>query len=133
MPRILVVDDDPNSRKIIELMLSSQGYSLLFAENGREAVARAGDSLPELILMDVLMPIMNGHEATRLLKADPRTQRIPVVALTALAFATDRQEALAAGCDDYLSKPFTRCELLEVVGRHLPPETVPANSRQALA
>ncbi len=133
MPRILVVDDDPNSRKIIELMLLSQGYSLLFAENGREAVARASESAPDLILMDVLMPIMNGHDATRLIKADARTQAIPVVALTALAFASDRQEALAAGCDGYLSKPFTRRELLEVVRHYLPPEKAQSTSRQALA
>jgi two-component system cell cycle response regulator DivK len=133
MLRILVVDDDPNSRKIIELMLLSQGYSLLFAENGREAVAKAVESTPDLILMDVLMPIMNGHEATRLIKADVRTQAIPIVALTALAFASDRQEALAVGCDGYLSKPFTRRELLEVVGRYLPPENAATSSRQALA
>lgn len=134
MPRILVVDDDPNSRKIIELMLLSQGYSLIFAENGREAVVKALESTPELVLMDVLMPIMNGHEATRRLKADARTKAIPVVALTALAFASDRQEALVAGCDDYLSKPFTRRELLEVLRRHLQPaEPPPADARQALA
>jgi two-component system cell cycle response regulator DivK len=134
MPRILVVDDDPNSRKIIELMLLSHGYSLLFAENGREAVARAIESTPDLILMDVLMPIMNGHEATRLIKADARTRSIPIVALTALAFASDRQEALAVGCDDYLSKPFTRRELLEMVRIHLhPAEASPPSSRQALA
>lgn len=133
MPRILVVDDDPNSRKIIELMLVSQGYSLLFAENGREAVARAGEAIPDLILMDILMPIMNGHEATRMIKADARTQAIPIVALTALAFASDRQDALAVGCDGYLSKPFTRRELLEVVRHYLPPEKASATSRQALA
>lgn len=133
MPRILVVDDDPNSRKIIELMLLSQGYSLIFAENGREAITKACSEAPDLILMDVLMPVMNGHEATRRLKADARTQAIPVVALTALAFASDRQEALAVGCDGYLSKPFTRRELLEVVRQFLPPETAPTNSRQALA
>lgn len=133
MPRILVVDDDPNSRKIIELMLLSQGYSLLFAENGREAVTRASESIPDLILMDVLMPIMNGHEATRLIKADPRTKAVPIVALTALAFASDRQEALAVGCDGYLSKPFTRRELLEIVSHYLPPEQAPSKSRQAFA
>lgn len=133
MPRILVVDDDPNSRKIIELMLLSQGYSLLFAENGLEAVRLAGEAIPDLILMDVLMPVMNGHEATRRLKADPRTAPIPVVALTALAFASDRQEAFAVGCDGYLSKPFTRRELHEVVRQFLPPEKAAASSQQALA
>lgn len=133
MPRILVVDDDPNSRKIIELMLVSQGYSLLFAENGREALDKAIAETPDLILMDVLMPIMNGHEATRRLKADPRTQATPVIALTALAFASDRQEALAVGCDAYLSKPFTRRELLEIIRGILPSEIAPHSSRQALA
>ncbi len=132
MPRILVVDDDPNSRKIIELMLSSQGYALTFAENGRDAVSKAQAEEPDLILIDVLMPIMNGHEATRHLKADPRTRQIPVVALTALAFESDRQEALSVGCNGYLSKPFTRRELLEAVLGFLPSDAAP-DARQALA
>jgi len=128
MQRILVVDDDPNSRKIVELMLLSQGYDLDFAENGREALTRAQTG-PDLILLDVLMPIMNGHEAVRRLKADPQTADIPVVALTALAFESDRREALAAGCDGYLSKPFTRRELIAAVRQFLP-DSAPS---QALA
>ncbi|HEY9854371.1 MAG TPA: response regulator [Stenomitos sp.] len=130
MKRILVVDDDPNSRKIVELMLLSQGYSLAFAENGQDAVDKALMDPPDLILMDVLMPILNGHEATKQLKLDARTKRVPIIALTALAFESDRREALAAGCDGYLSKPFTRRDLLASVRKFLP-ETTP--SQQALA
>lgn len=130
MQRILVVDDDPNSRKIVELMLSSQGFSLAFAENGQDALEKALLDPPDLILMDVLMPVLNGHEATKQLKLDARTMRIPVVALTALAFESDRREALAAGCDGYLSKPFTRRDLLATVRGFLA-EDVP--SHQALA
>lgn len=128
MKRILVVDDDPNSRKIVELMLMSQGFHLSFAENGQEGVQKASEELPDLVLMDVLMPILNGHEATRRLKSDPRTSRIPVIALTALAFESDRRDSLSAGCDGYLSKPFTRRELLAVVRNFLPDA-----SKQALA
>lgn len=131
MERILVVDDDPNSRKIVELMLMSQGYDLAFAENGREALDRAVETCPDLIFMDVLMPIMNGHEAVRRLKADPQTAAIPIVALTALAFESDRRECLAVGCNGYLSKPFTRRELLSAVREFLPGPK--ASSRQALA
>ncbi|HEY9898543.1 MAG TPA: response regulator [Pantanalinema sp.] len=120
MKRILVVDDDPNSRKIVELMLMSHGYSLLFAENGLHAVEVALHERPDLILMDMLMPIMNGHEATRRIKEHPNGSEIPVVALTALAFESDRREALQAGCNGYLSKPFNRRELVETVKTFLP-------------
>lgn len=130
MKRILVVDDDPNSRKIVELMLSSQGFSLAFAENGQDSLNKALQDPPDLILMDVLMPVLNGHEATKQLKLDARTMRIPVIALTALAFESDRREALAAGCDGYLSKPFSRRDLLAIVRSFLP-EATP--SHQALA
>lgn len=130
MKRILVVDDDPNSRKIVELMLLSQGFALSFAENGQDAVDKAQQDLPDLILMDVLMPVLNGHEATKQLKLDARTKRIPIIALTALAFESDRREALSAGCDGYLSKPFTRRDLLATV-RNFLPDISP--SHQALA
>lgn len=130
MKRILVVDDDPNSRKIVELMLLSQGFSLAFAENGQDAVDKALSDPPDLILMDILMPVLNGHEATKQLKLDPRTKRVPIIALTALAFESDRREALAAGCDGYLSKPFTRRDLLATVRSFLPDTST---SHQALA
>lgn len=128
MARILVVDDDPNSRKIVELMLQSQGYELGFVENGQEAVIEAERQRPDLIFMDMLMPVLDGKQAVALLKQNPRTASIPVVALTALAFASDRKAALEAGCDDYLSKPFMRRELLEMARRYLP-----APDRQASA
>lgn len=128
MKRILVVDDDPNSRKIVELMLMSHGFALLFAENGLDAVEVALHERPDLILMDMLMPLMNGHEATRRIKDHPSGASIPIVALTALAFESDRRDALQAGCDGYLSKPFNRRELVETVKSYLPDP-----QRQALA
>lgn len=128
MKRILVVDDDPNSRKIVELMLMAHGYSLLFADNGLHAIELALHELPDLILMDMLMPVMNGHEATQRIKEHPSGSGIPIVALTALAFESDRREALQAGCDGYLSKPFTRRDLVETVKGFLPD-----TQRQALA
>lgn len=112
MTRILMIDDDPNACKIVELMLSREGFAMTFAAHGLEGVESALAHPPDLILMDVLMPIMNGYDATQRLKADPRTAMIPVIALTALAFESDRRAAYVAGCNGYLSKPFTRGELL---------------------
>lgn len=129
MVRILMVDDDPNACKIVEIMLSREGYSLEFAAHGLEALDRAFASPPDLILMDILMPVLNGYEASQRLKSDPRTAGIPIIALTALAFESDRQAAYHAGCNGYLSKPFTRRQLLDTLQSFLTCEP----TRQALA
>lgn len=129
MMRILMVDDDPNACKIIEIMLSREGYALDFASHGLEALEHVHAHPPDLILMDVLMPVMNGFEATQRLKADPRTALIPIIALTALAFESDRRAAFIAGCNGFIAKPFTRRELLATLHEFLQPET----SKQALA
>jgi two-component system, cell cycle response regulator DivK len=105
MPKILLVEDHEMNRKMLSRRLQSRGYEVIFAVDGVEAVATARTEQPHLILMDMNLPEIDGWEATRLLKADDATRSIPVIALTAHAMVSDRQKALAAGCDDYESKP----------------------------
>jgi CheY-like chemotaxis protein len=105
MPKILLVEDHEMNRKMLSRRLHSRGYEVIFAVDGVEAVATARTEQPHLILMDMNLPEIDGWEATRLLKADDVTRSIPVIALTAHAMVSDRQKALAAGCDDYESKP----------------------------
>jgi len=105
MPKILLVEDHEMNRKMLSRRLVSRGYEVIFAVDGREGVATARTQQPHLILMDMNLPEIDGWEATRILKADDVTRSIPVIALTAHAMVSDRQKALAAGCDDYESKP----------------------------
>jgi CheY-like chemotaxis protein len=113
--RILLVEDDPANQYTIEFMLKTEGYEVTIAENGREAIEKTTELHPDVVLMDMMMPVMGGHEATKALKDTPGVMDIPVIALTAAAMAGDREKALAAGCDDYVSKPVDRVYLLERV------------------
>jgi CheY-like chemotaxis protein len=112
MPRILLVEDHDDNRDMLARRLAKRGYEVLVAVNGEEACARAAVDRPELILMDIDMPIMDGCEATKKIKADPETAAIPVIALTAHAMSGDREKSLAAGCDDYETKPIEFPQLL---------------------
>jgi len=114
MSKVLLVEDDLGNRTVIEDMFQFDdvGAELIVAESGEEALCLASDVKPILILMDIRLPGMDGLEAARALKADPRTKEVPVWAITAYARATDRDKALAAGCDDYVTKPFVRSELV---------------------
>jgi CheY-like chemotaxis protein len=105
MPKILLVEDHDMNRKMLSRRLQSRGYDVIFAVDGQEGVAAARTEQPHLILMDMNLPEIDGWEATRILKTDDVTRSIPVIALTAHAMVSDRQKALAAGCDDYESKP----------------------------
>lgn len=105
MPRVLIVEDNPANRDMLSRRLARRGYAVAVAENGRTGVAAARTSRPDLVLMDLSLPELDGCEATRLLKADPETRAIPVIALTAHALAEDRARALAAGCDEFDTKP----------------------------
>ena len=102
---VLIAEDNMDNRIIYATMLSHVGYNVIEAENGVDAVRMARTGRPDIILMDISMPLMDGYEATRVLKADPETQKIPIIAVTAHAMVTDRQAAQEAGCDDYISKP----------------------------
>jgi CheY-like chemotaxis protein len=101
--RILVAEDNPDSRDALRALLEAYGFSVIEAENGQEAVDRALRTHPDLVLMDIMMPIMDGLNATRTLRSYPEFERVPIVALTAMAGS--RELAIEAGCDDHLAKP----------------------------
>ncbi len=105
MARILLVEDNEMNRDMLMRRLQRRGHEVLIAVDGADGVAVAQRQLPRLILMDMSLPVVDGWEATRLLKADPSTSDIPIIALTAHAMSEDREQALAAGCDDYDTKP----------------------------
>jgi two-component system cell cycle response regulator DivK len=104
-PTVLIVEDNVDNRTIYRTILEHFGFAVLEAADGESGVRMARESRPDLVLMDISIPIIDGHEATRILKADPATASIPVMALTAHAMAEDRIRAAEAGCDGYLSKP----------------------------
>lgn len=109
--RVLVVDDDANNRQLVEVMLAAEGYEIIMAANGAEALALAAQQLPDLILLDVMMPGMDGYQVSARIKADPRTRHIPVIMLTALSDQNSTLHGLNSGADDYLTKPIIRADL----------------------
>jgi CheY-like chemotaxis protein len=113
MPKVLLVEDNEMNRDMLSRRLARNGYDVVIAVNGQEGVDMAGREKPDLILMDMSLPVLDGWEATRRLKADPATASIPVIALTAHAMDSDREKALAAGCDDFDTKPIELPRLLE--------------------
>jgi two-component system cell cycle response regulator DivK len=116
---ILVVEDNPANLKLATLLLENAGYTVLAAGDGETGIRLAGERLPDLVLMDIQMPGIDGLEATRRLRADPATARLRIVALTALAMKGDEERILAAGCDGYIAKPFRPAEFLEKVAAAL--------------
>jgi CheY-like chemotaxis protein len=112
MPKILLVEDNEMNRDMLSRRLEKRGYSMTIAVDGGQGVALAQSGLPDLILMDMSLPVLDGWEATKQLKADPATAGIPVIALTAHAMDSDRQKAIAAGCDDFDTKPVELARLL---------------------
>jgi two-component system cell cycle response regulator DivK len=119
MLRILLVEDNELNRDMLSRRLKRKGYEVLIAEDGEKGVAVASRERPDLILMDMSLPVMDGWEATRRLKAGSGTRSIPVIALTAHAMSTDRERAMEAGCDDYDTKPVELTRLLDKVERLL--------------
>ncbi|WEX74168.1 response regulator [Sinorhizobium numidicum] len=115
MTRILLVEDNEMNRDMLSRRLSRRGFDVLIAENGKAGVELAASEKPDLILMDMSLPVMDGWEATRLIKANPVTSSIPVIALTAHAMASDREMAIEAGCDDYDSKPVDLPQLVRKI------------------
>ena len=105
MPKILVVEDNEMNRDMLTRRLARKGFEAIAAADGREGLELAHTAKPDIILMDMSLPVMDGWEATRQIKADPETRGIPVIALTAHAMAGDRERAMDAGCDDYDTKP----------------------------
>ena len=111
-PRILIADDDDDLRLLLRLMLSREGFEVIEAANGTEALARAYDSHPTLVLLDVMMPDIDGFEVCRQLRSDERTQRLPIVFVSALDDITQRNEMLKLGADDCLRKPIGPRDLI---------------------
>jgi CheY-like chemotaxis protein len=116
---ILVADDDPDILSIVSMSLETQGYTVHKATNGREAVDLARQHHPDLILMDMMMPVVSGYEAVGELKADASTKDIVIVGLSAKAMATDMERASDAGIDGYITKPFRIAQVLSVVESYL--------------
>lgn len=112
MPKILLVEDNEMNRDMLSRRLERKGYQVVLALDGQSGVEMVLKELPDLVLMDMSLPILDGWEATRRLKADPISKRIPVIALTAHAMSGDREKALEAGCDDYDTKPIELPRLL---------------------
>jgi CheY-like chemotaxis protein len=115
MPRILLVEDNEMNRDMLSRRLQRKGYSVLIAVDGEQGLATAYSEMPDLILMDISLPFIDGYEVTRRLKANPRTRHIPVIALTAHALLTDRDKAMRAGCNDYDTKPVDFARLTEKI------------------
>ncbi len=120
MPKILVVEDNEMNRDMLSRRLQRRGYEVILAVDGGEGLALAQSQRPDLILMDMSLPVVDGWQATRRLKAAPETRSIPIIALTAHAMATDRDKAVEAGCDDYDTKPVELPRLLEKIEAFLP-------------
>ena len=116
---ILVADDDPDILSIVSMSLETQGYTVYKASNGREAVDLARQHHPDLVLMDMMMPVVSGYEAVTELKADDTTRDITIVGLSAKAMATDMERATDVGIDGYITKPFRIAQVLSVVESYL--------------
>jgi CheY-like chemotaxis protein len=115
MAKILIVEDNEMNRDMLSRRLARRGYAIVTANDGEQGVAAAQAETPDLILMDMSLPVMDGWEATRRLKSEAATRRIPVIGLTAHAMTGDRDKAMAAGCDDYDTKPVELPRLIEKI------------------
>ena len=126
MTTILIVEDNEMNRDMLSRRLVRRGYDVLLAVDGETGIDMARANTPELILMDMSLPVMDGWEATRRMKADEKLLKIPIIALTAHAMAADRDDALRAGCNDYDTKPINLPRLLAKIETLLPPARRPA-------
>ena len=125
MPKILLVEDNEMNRDMLSRRLEKRGYTLAIAADGGVGIELAKSGAPDLILMDMSLPVIDGWEATKILKADPSTKAIPIIALTAHAMDSDRVKALEAGCDDFDTKPVELARLLgkiEELLKKVPPK-----------
>jgi CheY-like chemotaxis protein len=119
MPKILLVEDNEMNRDMLSRRLTRNGFTVVMAVDGQQGVDMAMSERPDVILMDMSLPVMDGWTATRHVKADPATRAIPVIALTANALVEDRENALAAGCDDFDTKPVELTRLLDKINAQL--------------
>ena len=126
MPKILLIEDNETSRDLLSRRLKQRGYTVSTAVDGGAGVALAKSEQPDLILMDMSLPVIDGGDATQLIKASPTTAHIPVIALTTHSLASDRQKAIAAGCDDLDTKPIELARLLGKIETLLKQSSPPA-------
>jgi two-component system, cell cycle response regulator DivK len=117
--RILVVEDTEDNRQIMRDLLGAAGFEMIEAEDGAAGVEAAEREKPDLILMDIQLPVLDGYEATRRIKANPALKHIPIIAVTSYALSGDEEKTRAAGCDGYVAKPFSPRQLLAKVREHL--------------
>ena len=115
MSDILIVEDNPVNQKLIAFLLARAGYTYEVAENGAEALRRLDQSQFKLVLMDMMMPVMNGYDATKAIRANPKLKHLPVIALTANAMKGEDEKCRAAGCSDYLAKPYSKDQILNAI------------------
>ncbi len=120
MRKVLVVEDHPDMLEVLTWQMEMMGYSVITAKQGKEAVAKAIEEKPQLILMDIMMPGMDGREATRMIRANAETQNIPILAATVLFRESDRNSCIEAGCNGFILKPFTFQELKGKIQEFLP-------------
>lgn len=118
--RILVVEDQEDNRQILRDLLSTADIEITEAENGEQALAAVAKQRPDLILMDIQLPVMDGYEATRQIKGNPATKDIPIIVVTSYALSGDEARAREAGCDDYVTKPYSPRALLAKIREYLP-------------
>src|SRR5262245_4852941 len=117
--RILVVEDQEDLRGVLRDLLIGSGYAVLEAPDGQAGIAKAKADRPDLILMDIQMPVLDGYEATRQIKADPAVKATPIIAVSSFAMKGDEEKARAAGCDHYITKPYSPMQLLRVIRGYL--------------
>jgi two-component system cell cycle response regulator DivK len=118
--RILVVEDQEDNRQILRDLLSNAGFEMIEAEDGVQALEQVAKHSPDLILMDIQLPLMDGYEATRRIKANPKFNAIPIIVVTSYALSGDEEKARAAGCDAYVAKPYSPRALLAQIREYLP-------------
>jgi two-component system cell cycle response regulator DivK len=113
--RILVVEDQEDLRGVLRVLLTQSGYEMLEAADGQAGVAKAKSDQPDLILMDIQLPVLDGYEATRQIKADPKLAATPIIAVSSFAMKGDEEKARASGCDHYVTKPYSPVQLLRII------------------
>jgi two-component system cell cycle response regulator DivK len=118
--RILVVEDQEDNRQILRDLLTKNGFEIVEAENGEQALLAVAKQRPDLILMDIQLPLLDGYEATRRIKANPELRSIPIIVVTSYALSGDEAKAREAGCDAYVTKPYSPRQLLAKIREYLP-------------
>ena len=113
--RILVVEDQEDLRGVLRVLLTGSGYEMLEAADGQAGVAKAKSDQPDLILMDIQLPVLNGYEATSQIRADPNLKATPIIAVSSFAMKGDEEKARASGCDHYVTKPYSPMQLLKLI------------------